>query len=419
MRQHSLLKLVITVVVIIGAFFALVQPLASSIRQGLDLQGGTHVVLEAVDTEQAQVNDDAMNRVVAIMEKRVNALGLTEPIIQREGERRVIIELPGIKDPDAAIQTIGKTAMLEFRDEEGNTVLTGTDLKDAQASTNPQSGQNVVNLEFSDEGAQKFADLTMKNVGRTIAILLDGEVLTAPNVREPILGGRAEITGQKTLEEAQNLAVVLRSGALPVKVEIIETRTVGPTLGQDSKDKSQFAFVVGLGAVVLFMIFFYHLSGFIADVALMAYTVMLLGILYLMDATLTLPGVAGIILSIGMAVDANVLIFEHFKEEYQVNQKTLRLAMDAGFKRAFTTIFDSNVTTLIAAGVLFFLGTGTIRGFAITLGVGTMLSMFTAITLTQYLLKLMINSKLSDNPWLYGANGFMLGGKKKGDEKNA
>ena len=409
----------ISVAVIIGAFFFLVQPLASSIRQGLDLQGGTHVVLEAVDTEQAQVNDDAMNRVVAIMEKRVNSLGLTEPIIQREGERRVIIELPGIKDPDAAIRTIGKTAMLEFRDEEGNTVLTGTDLKDAQASTNPQSGQNVVNLEFSDEGAQKFADLTMKNVGRTIAILLDGEVLTAPNVREPILGGRAEITGQKTLEEAQNLAVVLRSGALPVKVEIIETRTVGPTLGQDSKDKSQFAFVVGLGAVVLFMIFFYHLSGFIADVALMAYTVMLLGILYLMDATLTVPGVAGIILSIGMAVDANVLIFEHFKEEYQVNQKTLRLAMDAGFKRAFTTIFDSNVTTLIAAGVLFFLGTGTIRGFAITLGVGTILSMFTAITLTQYLLKLMINSKLSDSPWLYGANGFMLGAKKKGEEKNA
>ena len=418
MRQHSLLKLVITVAVIIAAFFVCVRPLASSIRQGLDLQGGTHVVLEAVDTEQAQVNDDAMNRVIAIMEKRVNALGLTEPIIQREGERRVIIELPGVKDPDAAIKTIGKTAMLEFRDEDGNTVLTGTDLKDAQASTNPQTGQNVVNLEFSDEGAQKFADLTMKNVGRTIAILLDGEVLTAPYVREPILGGRAEISGQKTLEEAQNLAVVLRSGALPVKVEIIETRTVGPTLGQDSKDKSQFAFAVGLGAVVIFMIFFYHFSGFIADVALMAYTIMLLSILYLMDATLTLPGVAGIILSIGMAVDANVLIFEHFKEEYQINGKSLRLSMDAGFKRAFTTIFDSNVTTLIAAGVLFFLGTGTIRGFAITLGVGTILSMFTAITLTQFMLKLMINSKLSENPRLYGATGFMLGGKK-GAEKNA
>ena len=410
------MKLIVCVVAIIGIFVAFVKPLAFSIRQGLDLQGGTHVVLEAEDTDIAKVNDDAMNRVVTIMEKRVNALGLTEPIIQREGERRVIIELPGVKDPDAAIQTIGKTAMLEFKDEDGNTVLTGTDLKDAQASTNQQSGQNVVNLEFSDEGAKKFADLTTKNVGRTIAILLDGEVLTAPNVREPILGGKAEISGQKSLEEAQNLAVVLRSGALPVKVNIIETRTVGPSLGQDSKDKSEMAFAIGIGVVLLFMILFYRLAGFIADVALMAYTVMLLGLLYLMDATLTLPGVAGIILTIGMAVDANVLIFEHFKEEYQTQGKSLRLAMDSGFKRAFTTIFDSNITTIIAAGVLFFLGTGTIRGFAITLGVGTILSMFTAITLSQYMLKLMINSKVFDNPSAYGANGYMLWGKE--DMKN-
>ena len=410
------MKLIVCVVAIVGIFVAFVKPLAFSIRQGLDLQGGTHVVLEAEDTDIAKVNDDAMNRVVTIMEKRVNALGLTEPIIQREGERRVIIELPGVKDPDAAIQTIGKTAMLEFKDEDGNTVLTGTDLKDAQASTNQQSGQNVVNLEFSDEGAKKFADLTTKNVGRTIAILLDGEVLTAPNVREPILGGKAEISGQKSLEEAQNLAVVLRSGALPVKVNIIETRTVGPSLGQDSKDKSEMAFAIGIGAVLLFMILFYRLAGFIADVALMAYTVMLLGLLYLMDATLSLPGVAGIILTIGMAVDANVLIFEHFKEEYQTQGKSLRLAMDSGFKRAFTTIFDSNITTIIAAGVLFFLGTGTIRGFAITLGVGTILSMFTAITLSQYMLKLMINSKVFDNPSAYGANGYMLWGKE--DMKN-
>ena len=364
-----------------------------------------------------------MNRVVTIMEKRVNALGLTEPIIQREGERRVIIELPGVKDPDAAIKTIGKTAMLEFKDEEGNTVLTGTDLKDAQAATNQQNGQNVVNLEFTDEGAKKFADLTTKNVGRTIAILLDGEVLTAPNVREPILGGKAEISGQKTLEEAQNLAVVLRSGALPVKVNIIETRTVGPTLGQDSKDKSEFAFAVGLGAVLLFMIFFYRMSGFIADIALMAYTIMLLGLLYLLDATLTLPGVAGIILSIGMAVDANVLIFEHFKEEYQIQGKTLRMSMESGFKRAFTTIFDSNITTIIAAAVLFFLGTGTIRGFAITLGLGTVLSMFTAITLTHYMLRLMVDSKLFEHPGACGVTGFMLWKKEdlqKGDlKKNA
>jgi len=417
LRKDSLMKLLGCVIAIVAIFIAFVQPLANSIRQGLDLQGGTHVVLEAEDTDIAKVNDDAMNRVVTIMEKRVNALGLTEPIIQREGERRVIIELPGVKDPDAAIKTIGKTAMLEFKDEEGNTVLTGTDLKDAQASTNQQNGQNVVNLEFTDEGAKKFADLTTKNVGRTISILLDGEVLTAPNVREPILGGKAEISGQRNLEEAQNLAVVLRSGALPVKVNIIETRTVGPSLGQDSKDKSEFAFAIGLGAVLVFMILFYRLSGFIADIALMAYTMLLLGALYLLDATLTLPGVAGIILSIGMAVDANVLIFEHFKEEYRIQGKTLRLSMDAGFKRAFTTIFDSNITTIIAAGVLFFLGTGTIRGFAITLGLGTLLSMFTAITLTQYMLKLLIASKITENPSAYGANGFMLWTKE--DLKNA
>lgn len=416
MRNNNLAKLIICVVVIIGAFIALVKPLAFSIRQGLDLQGGTHVVLEAEDTDIATVNDDAMNRVIAIMEKRVNALGLTEPIIQREGERRVIIELPGVKDPEAAIQTIGKTAMLEFKDEEGNTLLTGTDLKDAQAATNSNNGQNVVNLEFSDEGAKKFADATTKNVGRTLSILLDGQVLTAPNVREPITGGRAEISGNKTLEEAQNLAVVLRSGALPVKVNIIETRTVGPSLGQDSKDKSEFAFAIGIGAVLIFMLIFYRLSGFFADVALLAYTIMLLGLLYLLDATLTLPGVAGIILSIGMAVDANVLIFEHFKEEYQVQGKSIRLAMDAGFKRAFTTIFDSNITTIIAAVVLFFLGTGTIRGFAVTLGIGTVLSMFTAITLSQYMLKLMIASRISDNPSVYGATGFMLWHKE--DLKN-
>ncbi|MBQ9615321.1 MAG: protein translocase subunit SecD [Selenomonadaceae bacterium] len=407
MRKDSLIKLLVCIVAIVGIFLAFVQPLANSIRQGLDLQGGTHVVLEAEDTPQAQVNDDAMQRVVKIMEKRVNELGLTEPIIQREGARRVIIELPGIKDPDKAIQTIGKTAMLEFKDEEGNTVLTGTDLKDAQAATNPQTNQHVVNLEFSDEGGKKFADLTMQNVGRTIAILLDGEVLTAPNVREPILGGKAEISGQKTLEEAQQLAVLLRSGALPVKVNIIETRTVGPSLGQDSKDKSEFAFVVGIGAVLLFMIVFYRLSGFIADISLMAYTMLLLLILWSLDATLTLPGVAGIILSIGMAVDANVLIFEHFKEEYRTG-KSLRLSMDAGFDRAFTTIFDSNITTIIAAAVLFFLGTGTIRGFAITLGLGVVLSMFTAITLTRYMLKLLIAAHVFDGPSAYGADGFVL-----------
>ena len=413
MRQDALLKLIAVIAVIVGIFFAFVSPLANSIRQGLDLQGGTHVVLEAVDTPEAQVNDDAMQRVVKIMEKRVNELGLTEPLIQRQGERRIIIELPGIKDPDAAIKTIGKTAMLEFKDEDGNTVMTGTDLKNAQDARNQQN-QYVVNLEFSDEGAKKFADLTTKNVGRRIAILLDGEVLTNPNVREPITGGRAEITGQESQEEAHRIAMLLRSGALPVKVNIIETRTVGPTLGQDSKDKSEFAFVIGISAVLVFMVLFYRLSGLIADLSLMAYVILLLFLLKMLDATLTLPGVAGIILSIGMAVDANVLIFEHFKEEYRLG-KTLRLSMEAGFKRAFTTIFDSNITTIIAALVLFFFGTGTIKGFAITLGLGVVLSMLTAITLTQYMLKLLIASNICKNPAVYGATGLSVGNEVKKD----
>ncbi len=402
MRQNALLKLIATIVVIVGVFAAFIAPLAGSIRQGLDLQGGTHVVLEGVDTPEATVNDDAMNRVVKIMEKRVNELGLTEPIIQREGERRIIIELPGIKDPDKAIAVLGKTAMLEFKDEEGNTVLKGTDLKDAREQTT-QNNQNEVAIEFTDEGAQKFADLTSANVGRTISILLDGEVLTAPRVNEPITGGKAVITGSRNLEEAHNLAVLLRSGALPVKVDIIETRTVGPTLGQDSKDKSIFAFAVGVGAIFVFMLLFYRASGLIADLSLMAYVVILLFVLKLLDATLTLPGVAGIILSIGMAVDANVLIFEHFKEEVH-NGKTLRMAMDSGFKRAFTTIFDSNLTTIIAAAVLFFFGTGPIRGFAITLGLGVIISMFTAITLTQFMLKHLIAAKLFTNPKFYGVS---------------
>ena len=401
MKKQELIKLLVIVAVIIGAFFAFVTPLAYSIRQGLDLQGGTHVVLEAEDTPEAKVNDDAMERVVRIMEKRVNELGLTEPIIQRQGARRIIVELPGIKDPDKAIQVIGKTAMLEFKDEAGNTVLTGTDLKDAKEQTD-QQGQNLVALDFSEEGGQKFADLTMRNVGKRISILLDGEVLTSPNVKEPITGGKAVITGSRTLEEAHNLAILLRSGALPVKVNIIETRTVGPTLGQDSKDKSEFAFAIGIAAVLIFMLLFYRLSGFIADISLMAYVVMLLAALKFLDATLTLPGVAGIILSIGMAVDANVLIFEHFKEEYRQG-KTLRAAMNAGFKRAFTTIFDSNITTIIAAIVLFMFGTGSIRGFAITLGLGVVLSMLTAISLTQYMLKLLIGANLFQNPFVFGA----------------
>ncbi|MGL5514663.1 MAG: protein translocase subunit SecD, partial [Sporomusa sp.] len=336
MRWGNLTRFLVIVLAILAAASYYMLPLALSIKQGLDLQGGTHVVLEASDTTEAQVNDDAMQRVVTIIESRINELGLTEPIVQRQGERRVIVELPGVKDPEKAIEMLGRTALMEFKDESGNVVMTGKDLKDAKAHRE-QNGQNMVAIEFSDEGAKKFADLTAKNVGKRIAILLDGQVLTNPVVQEAIPGGKAVISGSQTLEEAQKLAILLRSGALPVKVDILETRTVGPTLGEDSKAKSMEAFVIGIAAIVIFMLLFYGVSGFVANVALILYVLLLLASLKMLNATLTLPGIAGIILSMGMAVDANVLIFERFKEEYR-NGKTLRAAMDAGFTRAFATI---------------------------------------------------------------------------------
>lgn len=401
MRWGNMTKFLIAAAAIIGLFCYYILPLATSIKQGLDLQGGTHVVLEAVDTPEAKVDEDAVQRVVKIIERRVNELGLTEPIIQRQGDRRIIVELPGVKDPEKAIDMLGKTALLEFQDESGATVLTGKDLKDAKAQIDP-SKRNLVSLEFSDEGAKLFADLTAKNVGKHIAILLDKQVLTSPVVEEAIPSGKAVITGNRSIEEAQQLAILLRSGSLPVKVDVLETRTVGPTLGQDSKEKSQFAFTVGTAAIVIFMLLFYRLSGLVANISLLLYVLMVLLALKMLNATLTLPGIAGIILSIGMAVDANVLIFERFKEEYRAG-KTLRAAMDAGFNRAFTTILDSNLTTLIAAGVLFFLGTGPIKGFAITLGIGILLSMFTALTITRHMLKLLMNANVIKNGKVFGA----------------
>jgi len=394
-------KLFVSVLAIVIAFAVFIKPLASTVKQGLDLQGGTHVVLQAQDTPEAKVDDDALNRSIRIIERRVNELGLTEPVIQRQGRDRIIVELPGVKDPEKAIAMLGRTAMLEFKDMEGKTVLTGKDLKDSKASAD-QAGQPVVTLEFNAEGAKKFADLTARNVGKQIAILLDGDVLTAPRVNEPITGGKAQITGSRDAKDAEHLAILLRSGSLPVKLEIVENRTVGPTLGQDSKDKSVKAFGIGIAFVFVFMLLTYRLSGFVADIVLLLYTLLLLAVMKALNATLTLPGIAGIILSIGMAVDANVLIFERFKEEITAG-KTMRAALNAGFSRAFVTILDSNVTTIMAAAVLFYLGTGPIRGFAVTLALGTLMSMFTAIVVTKFILGAMVNSRFTTNPAFFGA----------------
>lgn len=393
-------KFLVIALAIIGGFCMYVRPLSNSVRQGLDLQGGTHVVLQAIDTPEFKVDDDAVNRSVKIIERRVNELGLTEPVIQRQGKDRIIVELPGVKDPEKAIGMLGRTALLEFKDMSGKTVMTGSDLKDAKSQIS-QNNQAVVSLEFTSEGGKKFADITARNVGKQISIALDGEVLTSPVVQEAITGGHAQITGSRNIEDAEHLAILLRSGSLPVKLEILENRTVGPTLGQDSKEKSIKAFTIGVIGVFLFMLLFYRLSGVVADVALLLYVMLLLLIMKYLNATLTLPGIAGIILSIGMAVDGNVLIFEHFKEEV-LRGKTLRNAMESGFSRALVTILDSNITTLIACAVLFYLGTGPIRGFAVTLALGVILSMFSAVTVTKFLLMFLINANFTKSPTVFG-----------------
>lgn len=400
MRWNEFGKFLVIAAAIIGGFCVYINPLTHSIKQGLDLQGGTHVVLQAVDTPDLKVDDDAVKRAVSIIERRVNELGLTEPLIQRQGKDRIIVELPGIKDPEKAIAMLGRTAMLQFMDDQGNVVLTGSDLKDARGQMS-EGTRAVVSLEFNDVGAKKFADLTARNIGRQIAIALDGKVLTAPVVNEVITGGRAQITGNHTMEEAEQLAILLRSGSLPVKLEVMENRTVGPTLGQDSKEKSIKAFIIGCSAVFVFMLIFYRLSGVVADIALLLYTMMLLWVMRYLNATLTLPGIAGIILSIGMAVDANVLIFERFKEEIRKG-RTLRSAMAAGFDRALTTIMDSNITTLMAAAILFYMGTGPVKGFAVTLALGVVLSMLSAVVVTKYLLQFLISSQFTKNPWIFG-----------------
>ena len=402
LRRGALLRFFLSIAVIITVFLGTVGWLAGNIRQGLDLQGGTHIVMQAEDTEQNKVTPEAINQVINIMQKRVNEMGLTEPIIQREGARRIIIELPGERDPKKAIETIGKTAVLEFTDEAGNVKLNGEDLKDAREQMG-QNKQPVVSLQFSEEGGDKFARLTAANVGRHIGIYLDGELLTNPVVNEAITGGAAVITGQRTLEEAKDLAILLRSGALPVKVSVLEVRTVGPSLGQDSKDKSVLAFTIGLSLVVIFMLLIYRMSGFVADTALLVYVLILLGILYALNATLTLPSIAGIILSIGMAVDANVLIFERFKEEIAAG-KILRIAVQSGFKRAFITIFDANMTVIITSCILFFLGSATVKGFAFSLGLGVAVSMFTAITVSRTLLMFLIDANWTHNPWWFGGS---------------
>jgi preprotein translocase subunit SecD len=400
LRKNSSIAIISAIVVALAflAYFTY-QPIVKNIKLGLDLQGGLHVVLQAQEKAGKTITADTIQKSIGVLEKRVNALGVSEPIIYPQGKDRIVIELAGVKDPEKAVDIIKNTAQLEFWDQTGKVLLTGENLKDAQAKLDSSGKGASVSLTFDTTGAKLFAAATAANVGKPIAIVLDGKTISAPTVDEAIPNGQAQISGNFTAKEAQDLAVLLRSGALPVSFSIMEKRTVGPTLGSDSLAMSVKAGLIGLLAILIFMLGYYRLPGLVADISMVLYSVLVLGTMVVLGVVLTLPGIAAFVLSIGMAVDANVIIYEHIKEELR-NGKTLKAAIESGFARAFWTIFDSNLTTLIAAIVLIWFGTGSIKGFAVTLSIGIVASMLVALTFTRYMLVWFAD--ITKNNKLYG-----------------
>ncbi len=353
----------------------------------------------------------SVDQSIQIIERRVNELGTVEPLIQREGTDRILVQVPGLQDPTRLKQLLGKTAKLDFRmvdsgaspqqvppdDEllhgagkdagqtyvvEKRVLVSGADLTDAQPGFDQRTSEPIVSFRFNTSGARKFAQVTQENVGKPFAIVLDNEVISAPVIREPILGGSGQISGSFTVQSANDLAILLRAGALPAPLTIIEERTVGPGLGADSIAKGKISSYVGAAMVILFMLATYGLFGLFANIAVAINVAMIFGVLSMLNATLTLPGIAGIVLTVGIAVDSNVLIYERIREEVRGGRTPIN-AIDAGFTRALATILDSNITTFIAAAVLFYIGTGPVRGFAVTLGIGIITTVFTAFTLTR------------------------------------
>lgn len=419
-----------------------------TVHEGLDLQGGMQVLLEADVPPGTRVTPDSMDAARQIIERRVNALGVAEPLIQQAEGNRIIVELPGVRDPEQAIKTFGGTGLLEFIDAGATflptdtvvttslggptgdaaatatpapaapgtpgaeaapptvykTIIQGKDLQSAEV-TFDELGRPEISFTLTGEGAKAFGDFTSANVGRYLAIALDKRVISSPVIQSPITEGRGRITGRFTLEEARSLAIQLKYGALPVPLKVIQNRTVGPTLGQDSIQKSVTAGAIGLGIVAAFMIILYRVPGVLADLALVIYTAVVFALFKLIPVTLTLAGIAGFILSIGMAVDANILIFERMKEEIRAG-RTLRSAIDAGFSRAWTSIRDSNVSTIITCAILFWFGASfgasIIQGFALTLFIGVVVSMFTAILVSRTLLHVVVDSGLIRDLKWYG-----------------
>ena len=416
-KYHKWKVLLIVVAVAFSVWKA--YPLDEKINLGLDLQGGMQLLLQ-IETDKVPVEhrQDATERVVEVIRNRIDEFGVREPVITKQGKDQVVVQLPGVTDRDRAKEIVGKTAHLEFRIVSDNTdliqkaeagtvpegfeykeikgretavgstvllnkeaVLTGDHLTNASVGFD-QYGQSMVELQFDKEGAKVFDRVTFQNVGKQLAIVLDGKIHSAPVIRDRIPNGQAQISGSFTVQEASDLALVLRAGALPAPIRIIEERTVGPTLGRDSVQKGVRAGLIAALMIFLFMPVYYLVAGFIADIGLLVYVVLLTGAMAMSHSSLTLPGIAGFILSIGMVVDANILISERMREELETG-KTVRAAISAGYHRAFAAIFDSNMTVFITAIILFFMGTGPVKGFAVTLGIGQIASMFSSLTVTR------------------------------------
>jgi preprotein translocase subunit SecD len=411
------------ILAVVGLCLYLILPIQNKIKLGLDLQGGVRVLLQLnTSPEVPKITQDVQNQVEQVVQNRINGLGVSEPVITRVGVDRLLVELPNVKNPDEAVNTLKEVAILEFKivpeavaaraaadpkyandpngayKDSGPTVYSGADLKGAQPSF-VQSGQPKIDFQTKDPA--KFGRVTQQNMGKPLGIFLDRHYVSAPTI-QGVITNDGEITGTFTEDEVVRIANELNAGALPVPVSIIENDTVGALLGASDLQKSLYAAMVGLGLVLIFMIWVYRVPGLLADLALVIYVLMLLGLLSAAHAVLTLPGIAGFVLSIGMAVDANVLIFERLKEEIW-HGRTLRAAVRTGFGRAFWTVFDSHFTTIVGAGVLFMLGTGTVKGFAYTLFWGTVFSMVTAVFITRYFTDLVVDSDTVTAPAAYGA----------------
>lgn len=419
-----LVVIAITVFTAINGFAAgslAIKPIRESIKLGLDIEGGVAIVYEAKTDLSGEALSQAIDQSIGILSKRVDSLGLTEPKISRQGDDRIRIEMPGVTDATEAIESIGKTAKLEFvlvdrisfaregmkgEDFVHTPILTGAQVKDSSVATDEYNNP-AVSLSFNSEGTRLFREATAKAKdfdpvnGGQIAILLDNEVISAPYTKVEIIDGNAIIMGRFTFAEASLLASLIRGGALPIELEEVQTSIIGATLGIGALKSGVTAAAIGFAIVVLFMMLYYRYPGVIASVALALYASLVLFILVGLKATLTLPGIAGIVLSVGMAVDANVIIFERIKEEVR-NGKSLRAAINSGFHRAIHTIVDANVTTFIAAIILYYFGSGPVQGFAVTLMIGIATSMFTAIVVTRILIRASLSFKFANNVKLYG-----------------